>query len=147
PTPGPRGRACARPEGRRESWEGGACVALFVSAFFEVVLREALRDRRRSAGAVRLQRVGQPAVLRGARAGSRRAVPPRPEEQPRRTARDAVPHRVGGTAVAQPLARDAKSGAAPGPGPDDAGRLARTVGGDRVGARGLPRGPHRPTLR
>src|SRR2546430_7119257 len=93
---------------------------------------------RGSAGAVGVKGGGQPAVLRGPRAAPRRTVLPRPEEQSRRTPRHVVPYRVGGTAVAQPLARAAESRGPTGQGPDDPRRRPRALGGNRNGARGGP---------
>src|SRR5438270_13778721 len=73
-------------------------------------------------------------MLRGTRAGFRRIVLSRLEEQSRRAARNGVPHRLGGAVVAQPLARQAESGGPPGQGPRDPGRGARPVGSHRGGA-------------
>src|SRR5712692_8886910 len=64
-------------------------------------------DGRRSAGAVRLQRLGQPKAVRRRRGASAGALLPGLAEQPRRDPRDAGPHRVGRAAVAVPLAGQA----------------------------------------
>src|SRR5439155_2496516 len=104
-------------------------------------------DCRRDARAVWLQRVGQPPAVRRGGSALRRGVPSRSEEQLRRDPRDPGPYRLGGAAVAVPVAGAAEPGGAAGEGPDLPGGGARALEGNRSRAAGVPVRVHRRAAR